>query len=125
MIGGAVLGEIFKPRDLPAGMRAHGAELLRLGQTYTQLEAPVGAFGLATLTASTRALASKSSGDATYTRIEFQLAALGNARDFVAGQMRRLLLGAAFGGHSIDVAAAQRLIKKGDQLLGEAATLAA
>jgi hypothetical protein len=38
--------------------------------------------------------------------------------------MRRLLLSAAFGGHSINVATAQRLIQQGDRLL-EAATLAA
>jgi len=122
---GRVLGEIFKPADLPAGMRAHGTELVRLGQAYTKLEAPVGPFGLATLKASTRALESKAPGDATYNRIENELAALGNTRDFVAGQMRRLLVGAAFGGHSINIAVAQRLIQKGDQLLGEAETLAA
>jgi hypothetical protein len=80
---------------------------------------------VATLKASTGALESKSAGDATYNRIENELATLGNARDLVAGQMRRLLLGAAFGGHRIDVTMAQRLIQQGDRLLGEAATLAA
>jgi hypothetical protein len=122
---GRVLGEIFKSPGLPAGMRAHRSELVRLGDVYTQLEAPVGSFGLATLKASTRALASNSTGDATYTSIENQLAALGNARDIVAGQMRTLLLGAAFGGHGINVGKAKSLIKKGDQILGEAVTLAA
>jgi hypothetical protein len=122
---GRVLGEIFKSADLPAGMRAHRGQLVKLGDVYTQLEAPVGVFGLATLKASTRALASNSAQDAAYTRIENQLAALGNARDSIAGQMRRLLLGAAFGGDSINVAKARSLIKKGDQLLGRAATLAA
>jgi hypothetical protein len=39
--------------------------------------------------------------------------------------MQRLLLRAAFDGHSINVGMAQRLIRQGDQLLGEAATLAA
>jgi hypothetical protein len=122
---GRVLGEIIKPSDLPAGMRANRAELLKLGQVYTQLEAPIDSFGLDTLRASTRALASNSAGDATYTGIENQLAALGDARDVVAGQMRTLLLGAAFGGHSVNVAKVKALIKKGDQLLGQAATLAA
>ncbi|HUB41894.1 MAG TPA: hypothetical protein VMA72_23865 [Streptosporangiaceae bacterium] len=40
--------------------------------------------------------------------------ALGQAGDIVAGQMR-----------SINIAKAKSLIKKGDQLLGEAATIAA
>jgi len=53
------------------------------------------AFGLDTPRASTRALASNSPGDATYTRIENALQGLGAARDAVAGQLRALLLGAA------------------------------
>jgi hypothetical protein len=106
-------------------MREHRGELLRLGQVYTQLEAPVGAFGLDTLTASTRALASHSAGDATYTRIENQLEHLGQRRDDVAGQMRALLLGAAFDGRSLNDERAGELIREGYQLLGAAATLAA
>jgi len=42
-----------------------------------------------------------------------------------ASPVRTLLLGAAFGGHSLNVAEAEDLIKKGDQLLDQAATLAA
>ena len=60
---GRVLGEIFDPSALPPGMRLHRGTLLRLGRIYTQLEAAVGAFGLDTLRASTRALASDSPGD--------------------------------------------------------------
>jgi hypothetical protein len=36
-----------------------------------------------------------------------------------------LLLGAEFGGHPVDRAAAQALIRRGEQLLGQAAVLAA
>jgi hypothetical protein len=122
---GRVLGEIIKPSALPRGMREHRGELLRLGQVYTQLEAPVGAFGLDTLTASTRALASHSAGDATYTRIENELAHLGEQRDDVAAQMRALLLAAAFDGRSLREDKAAELIRQGDELLGQAATLAA
>jgi hypothetical protein len=121
---GRVLGEIFKPSALPAGMRVHSGELLRLGQVYTQLEAPVGSFGLDTLTASTRALASISAKDATYTRIENQLIRLGQRRDRVAAQIRAMLLGAAFGGRTINVHRAAALISAGDQVLGAAAVLA-
>ncbi len=122
---GRVLSEIFTPEALPTGMRAHRAALVRLGQVYTQLEAPVGAFGLATLTASTRALASRSHGDASYTRIERRLQRLGQQRDAVAGQMHALLLGAAFSGRTLNVARAAALIRQGYRLIGEAAILAA
>jgi hypothetical protein len=103
----------------------HRGTVLRLGRLYTQLEAPVGAFGLDTLRASTRALASNSPGDATYTRIENALQRLGAARDAVGAQMRAMLLGAAFGGRPLDVPAARALIRRGDQLLGQAAGLGA
>ncbi len=122
---GRVLGEIISPSALPAGMRAHRSELLRLGQVYTQLEAPVGSFGLDTLTASTRALESASAGDHTYASLEKQLAKLGQQRDAIAAKMRRLLLGAAFGGKSLRVGQGAALIKQGYQLLGKAAALAA
>jgi hypothetical protein len=80
----------------------------------------VGAFGLHTLQASTRALASDSPGDATYTRIESRLQQLGLARDAIAGQMRALLLAAAFGGQPVNRDAAIRLIGQGGRLLNAA-----
>jgi hypothetical protein len=122
---GRVLGEIIDSSALPPGMRAHGATLLRLGQVYSQLEAPVGAFGLDTLRASTQALASNSPGDATYARIENALQRLGAERDTVGEQMRALLLDAAFGGRPLDVKEARALIRAGDRLLSEAAVLGA
>ena len=122
---GRVLGELMTNAALPPGMRMHRGTVLQLGQLYTQLEAPVGAFGLDTLRASTRALASNAPGDATYTKIENELQRLGAARDAVAGQMRALLLGAAFAGRPVNVPAARALIKAGNQLLAQAAPLAA
>jgi hypothetical protein len=122
---GRVLGEIFDPAALPPGMRAHRGTLLALGRVYTQLEAPVGAFGLDTLRASTHALASHSAGDATYTKIENALQRLGDERDAVGGRMRALLLGAAFHGQALNVAKARSLIRRGGRLLGQAAVLAA
>jgi hypothetical protein len=122
---GRVLGEVFDPSALPPGMRAHRGTLLRLGRTFTQLEAPVGAFGLDTLRASTRALASSAPGDAAYIRIENTLQRLGAARDTVAARMRALLLDAAFGGTTLNVPAARKLIRAGTRLLGQAAVLGA
>jgi hypothetical protein len=122
---GRVLAEVIGTRALPHAMRAHRGMLLRLGRLYTQIEAPVGAFGLDTLKASTRALASQSPGDAAYARIEKQLRRLGAERDAIGAQMRSALLGAAFGGHPINVPTARKLIKEAEQLLGQAAVLGA
>ena len=121
---GRVLGELIEPSALPAAMRSHSALLRRLGRLYTQLEAPVGKFCLLTLRASTKALASKSAHDAVYARTEAALAAVGAQRDAVAGQMRTLLLGAAFDGKPISPAEATALIRLGDKLLTRAAALA-
>jgi hypothetical protein len=122
---GRVLGEIMSRSARPAGMRAHRATVLRLGRVYTQLEAAVGAFGLDTLRASTRALASNSPGDARYTRIERDLGRLGSERDAIGARMQALLLGAEFGGRPVSEAAARALIRAGYRLLGRAAVLAA
>ena len=122
---GSKISPSTRPSALPPGMRAHRGTLLRLGRTFTQLEAPVGAFGLDTLRASTRALASNAPGDAAYTRIENALQRLGAARDTIGAQMRALLLGAAFGGTTLNVPAARKLIRAGNRLLGQAAVLGA
>ena len=98
---GVVLGDVIEPAALPPAMLSNYPTLRKLGQVYTQLEAAVGEFGLATLAASTRALASNSPGDATYTTIENQLTALGAARDALAAQMQALLTGAEFGGQPL------------------------
>jgi hypothetical protein len=122
---GRVLGEIFDRSALPPGLRMHRGTVLRLGRVFTQLEAPVGAFGLDTLRASTQALASSSPGDVTYTRIANALQRLGAARDAVGARMRVLLLGAAFGGRPLNGPAARALIRCGERLLGQAAVLGA
>jgi hypothetical protein len=118
---GRVLGEIMTTAALPRGMRPHRATVKRLGQVYTQLEAPVGPLGLATLRASTRALEGTR---AAYTRIENRLQRLGAARDRVAGRIRQLLLAAEFSGHPVKVPAARGLVSRGEELLREAASLA-
>ena len=70
-------------------------------------------------------LASNSPGDGTYTRIENQLQRLGAKRDTIGARMQALLLGAAFDGRTLNVAAARALIRAGDRLLGQAAVLGA
>jgi hypothetical protein len=121
---GIVLGGAIDATALPPAMQSNYPTLGRLGRVYTQLEAAVGQFGLATLRASTRALASHSPGDATYTSIENQLTSLGAARDALTAQMQALLMGAEFGGKPISADAASALIIRGDALLARALALA-
>jgi hypothetical protein len=121
---GVVLGDAISPLARPQGMRANYRTLDQLGQVYTQLEAAVGEFGLVTLMASTQALASKSAGDSTYTRIENKLQVLGAARDALAAQMQTLLIGAEFGGKPINPKIAEKLIARGSALLAQAGRLA-
>jgi len=122
---GRVLTELLAAGALPASARAHRGLLLRLGRAYTAINAPVGPFGLATLRASTRALASASPGDHVYTMTERRLGRLGRERDQVAGAMRRLLLGADFGGRPIQPGLATSLIRIAHVLLRAADKLAA
>jgi hypothetical protein len=120
---GRVLREVISPAALPGAMRAHSALLVQLGDAYSQINAAVGEFGLETLKASTKALASDSAGDATYTRIEGKLVKLGAERDAIVAQMKTELYGAAFGGRPLNTAAAEGLIKSADGLLCRAAAL--
>ena len=121
---GVVLGDALEPTALPSAMLTNYPLLDKLGHVYTQLEAAVGQFGLATLTASTRALASNSPGDTTYLSIENQLTALGSARDALAAQMQAALTGAEFGNTPISASTAKGLISQGQALLAQAITLA-
>jgi hypothetical protein len=91
-----------------------------LAQMYKQIDACVGQFGLATLSASTRALESGSlSNDSTYTTLENELMSFGNQRDALAAQMIALLDGAEFSGKPFSDAQAQSLISQGQALLDQ------
>jgi hypothetical protein len=122
---GVVLGDVIEPTALPPAMLSNYPTLRKLGQVYTQLEAAVGKFGLDTLAASTRALASNSPGDAAYTTIEGKLTSLGAARDALAGQIQALLTGAEFGGQPLSSGKqGSKLIAQANALLAQAGTLA-
>ena len=126
---GVVLGDVIEPTALPPAMLSSYPTLTKLGRLYTRLEAAVGEFGLDTLAASTRALASSSPGDATYSTIEGQLTSLGAARNALAGQIQALLIGAEFGGQPLSTSksgkkALAALIAQGNALLAQADTLA-
>jgi hypothetical protein len=121
---GRVLIEVISPSALPKSMRTDEPLLIKLGDLYSQINAAVGEFGLDTLAASTKALASDSPGDATYTKIENELIKLGNERDAIVALMKTELYGAAFGGHPLNVSEANGLLASASGLLSQAAALA-
>jgi hypothetical protein len=91
-----------------------------LARTYKQLNAPFGQFAMATLKASTKALASNDSGDATYTSIEGKIQSLTTRRDALAAEIKGALNGAEFKGQPINTLTALSLILRGNILLAEA-----
>ncbi len=114
---GRVLLEDLLPSAVPSSLRLHRGVFTQLAQVYSQLNAPVGEFGLDTLEISTTALASTSAGDATYASLESELANFGAQRDALAAQIFAALDGAEFNGQTIDVQQAQSLIAQGQSLL--------
>ena len=120
---GRVVTEILKGDVTPKGLNGKKAE--ELGQAYKQIMASFGDFSLDTLTASTGALASTSSGDSVYTDIENQLQQLGQDRDGVTDQIRLALWNAEFNGQKLDEKQVKGWIDQADDLLGRARELAA
>ena len=124
---GRVLFEIVHSWALPEAVRDHLGELTLLAQIYKQLNAPVGALGLATLQTSTQALESQSTNDATYTNLENLLISITQLRNEIAGTMIQILESAEFGGSHGHFAAAitgqqsiHGLVKRGRGLLARA-----
>jgi hypothetical protein len=115
---GRVLPEVLDKSVTAADLRT--PETHRMEQVYTQLQAPVGQFGLDTLGASTGALAASDPGDATYVQCTSLLRQLGNERDAVAGKMLALLNGAEFHHAAIDPAQARSLTATGEEILKRA-----
>jgi hypothetical protein len=121
---GRALTEEFTGWARPAATRKSNG-YTKVAQTYKQLDAAVGEFGLATLAASTRAIESGTSlDDSTYAGLESQLAALIDQRNTLAAQMIGMLEGAEFNGQSISEEQAQSLVSQGQALIAEAQALA-
>jgi hypothetical protein len=119
---GRVISEILQGYANPLALKQSGS-FVALAQIYKQLNASFGEFAMDTLKASTKALASNDSGDATYTTIERQIQSLTADRDALAVQMIGLLEGAEFKGQAFSDAQAQSLIAQGEALLNQAKAL--
>jgi hypothetical protein len=112
---GRVLVESLDPNAVPQSLRAHRETLIRLAAVYKQLNAPFGSFGMDTLSASTKAVAS--TDEATYTNTDSALAQLVAKRDALAVQIRDALNAAAFGGRALDERQAQGWIQQADAII--------
>ena len=119
---GRVISEILEGYARPLALKK-STSFVALAQVYKQLNAPFGAFAMATLRASTKALASNDADDATYNSIEGQIQALTTQRNTLAAQMISLLDGAEFNGQTFSDAQAQSLIGQGQALLNQANAL--
>jgi hypothetical protein len=120
---GRVLIDQLHAWAVPQTLRAHRETLRRLGAIYKQLNAPFGTFAMDTLAASTRAIESNSSGDATYTQLEGQIQTLTTQRDALASQVRAALNEAASGDAALNEQQAKAWIKQARGLLDDAAAL--
>jgi hypothetical protein len=120
---GRALLEMLDDKALPHELREHGNErsFIRLARAYKAIQAPVGPLGMATLAASTKALAGD---DATYASIEAQLATLGSDRDALAAKMISALENAAFHGGTLTHGETLQLVTQAEALLKRAHALA-
>lgn len=114
---GRVLSEALSGAALPTPIRGSGNIFRQLAQSYKQINAPVGQFGLGTLRLSNSGLISNDANDSTYNQVESNLASLNAQRDSLASQMIHILEDAEFNGKAIDPAVASSLIQQANQLL--------
>ena len=119
---GRVISEILQGYAQPAALK-QSTSFVALAQMYKRLNASFGQFAMATLKASTKALASNDPGDATYNSIEGQIQSLTSQRDSLVSRMITLLNGAEFQGQGFTDAQAQSLISQGQALLDQANAL--
>ncbi|HEX9068483.1 MAG TPA: hypothetical protein VF807_06910 [Ktedonobacterales bacterium] len=117
MSDGRALIEDLYAWAVPQTVNAHRETLLRLAAAYKQINAPIGALGLASLRVSTTALASNTTGDSTYTHLESQLISLTGQRDALAGQIKVVLDDATFNGQAVNEQQAKALTSQANDLL--------
>jgi hypothetical protein len=116
--GVALVGDLSR-EALPPQLRRPGAAVLFqvLSAAYKQINAPVGALGMATLAVSTKALAGD---DTTYAALESALSKLTTQRDALAAQVIAQLEAAEFGGQAVGLATAANMIAQAAQLVSGA-----
>ncbi|MBV8114144.1 MAG: hypothetical protein JO300_05345 [Silvibacterium sp.] len=122
---GRVILELLDHKALTRTLHEHSDTLLDLGQIYKQINAPFGSLAKSTLTVSTYALESDSSGDVIYNNLESRIESWTAWRDALTAQIKPMLEGAEFGGQRIDEEQARWTIIQGRRLLDKASDCAA
>src|SRR5262249_44636260 len=118
---GRSVPRVFRHWALPEGLQTNAGAVRHLGTLYKQLTASFGSFGMDTLRASTRALASNDAGDGTYTSIENQIANLTAQRNDLMAHIRMALNLAEFHGVAITQPQARAWMNQARDLLRQAA----
>ena len=112
---GRVVFEALTRQATRGALSAHPDTLSALAAAYKAINAPLGSLGFHTLTGiSTMAL---SGDDASYTRLEAQIAEITTRRNEIAGKMIAMLEGAAFNNQPIGEGRARGLIQQAEDLL--------
>ncbi|MGH9504316.1 MAG: hypothetical protein ACRD20_15815 [Terriglobales bacterium] len=119
---GRVISEALEGSAIPRAVKLSPG-FQPLARTYKQLNAPFGAFAMATIRSSTKALASNDAGDATYTSIEGAIQSLTTKRDAVAAEIKGLLDDAEFNGKPINNLKAALLTLRALSLMYQASQL--
>jgi len=112
---GRVLAEIISPGRLPDSLRTRRETFIRLATLYKKINAPIGDLARASLSVSTRALAT--TDEPTYARLTQQLEDWTAERDRLAARMKAALHAAAFGVEPVSEGEAHVLIAAGENLL--------
>jgi hypothetical protein len=120
---GRVLTEALDKHAIPQRLFEHRNTTTELGAVYEQLNAPFGQFGMDTLTASTRAIAS--TDDSVYNSIEGSIQDLTTQRDALALKIETALDDAAFNNREIKEKDAKDWIAQARSLINQAGALAA
>jgi hypothetical protein len=111
---GRVLAENLHHWALPGGVEDSREEFVELARAYKRINAPVGELGLASLKASTKALAGD---DNTYNRLETQLSFITALRNHLADEMLERLTAAEFQGQGIPEDEARELVSESRALV--------
>jgi hypothetical protein len=119
VVDGRVLVEFIEPHGSAASMHSH--QFLSLAQVYKQINAPLGALGLAALKYANNSI---TSNDSAYSNYLSTIAGITGTRNNLAAQMIQLLNGAAFAGRPVNGAQANDLINQGNQLISQVQGLA-
>jgi len=118
---GRVLMQNLTDKAISKELNDHQKTNQQLADIDKQLNAPFGQFGLATLAASTKALAS--TDPLVYDSIEAQIGSLTQKRDDLAGAIRSALDGAAFRGIKLNEDTEKAWIQQAQDLIAQAQAL--